>query len=81
MMEDLKKWITPESSPSMIVYAGTNGAGKSQLTSIFQHQNPNVKVIDADAIAKTMKHLPENQANFAAGQSCRFQYQFITMLD
>ncbi|MEN1990798.1 zeta toxin family protein [Paenibacillus hubeiensis] len=67
-MEDLKKWTTPESSPSMTVFAGTNGAGKSQLTSILQHQNPNVKVIDADAIAKTMKHLPQNQADFAAGR-------------
>ncbi|MEK4372296.1 zeta toxin family protein [Paenibacillus sp. FSL R5-0473] len=75
-MEDLRKWITLESSPSMTVFAGTNGAGKSQLTSILQHQNPNVKVIDADAIAKTMKHLPVNQANFAAGREAVKQVRY-----
>lgn len=66
--ELLKRWTTPESSPTMTVFAGTNGAGKSQLTNILQHQHPNVKVIDADAIAKTMTHLPQGQADFAAGR-------------
>ncbi|MFB8378195.1 zeta toxin family protein [Paenibacillus taichungensis] len=64
----LRKWTTPESSPSMIVFAGTNGAGKSQLTNILKHQHPDVKIIDADAIAKTMSHLPQRQADFAAGR-------------
>lgn len=70
MMEQdvLRKWTTPESSPSMTVFAGTNGAGKSQLTNILKHQNPNVKIIDADAIARTMSHLPQGQADFAAGR-------------
>lgn len=38
----------------MTVLAETNGAGKSRLAEILQHQNTDVEVIDADAIARRM---------------------------
>ncbi|MFB4321601.1 zeta toxin family protein [Priestia sp. BR_2] len=63
-----KKLLSPEDRPSMTVFAGTNGAGKSELTNILKHRNPDVVVIDADEIARGYRHLPQNKADFAAGR-------------
>ncbi|MFD1130619.1 zeta toxin family protein [Paenibacillus provencensis] len=62
-MERLQRLLTPESSPTMTVFAGTNGAGKSHLTRILDHKNKGIETIDADAIAKDM-----NISNIAAGR-------------
>lgn len=62
-MEHLQKLLTPENSPTMTVFAGTNGAGKSHLTQILDHKNKGIETIDADAIARDMKI-----SNIAAGR-------------
>lgn len=62
-MERLQRLLTPENSPTMTVFAGTNGAGKSHLTQILDHKNKGIETIDADAIARDMKI-----SNIAAGR-------------
>lgn len=62
-MERLQRLLTPESSPTMTVFAGTNGAGKSHLTQILDHKNKGIETIDGDAIARDMKI-----SNIAAGR-------------
>ncbi|PAD72842.1 zeta toxin family protein [Paenibacillus campinasensis] len=66
--DNLKRYQPLDDRPSMTVYAGTNGAGKSELTKILKHRNPDIVVIDADEIAKSYSHLPKNRADFAAGR-------------
>ena len=61
--ERLQRLLTPESSPTMTVFAGTNGAGKSHLTQILGHKNKGIETIDADAIARDLK-----VSNIAAGR-------------
>lgn len=64
----LKRLTTPNERPLMVVYAGPNGAGKSKLTKLLEPQLPSLKVIDADAIAKTFTDRPKAQADIAAGR-------------
>ncbi|MGG3471424.1 zeta toxin family protein [Neobacillus pocheonensis] len=78
-MEIEKRLITPPNEkPLMIVYAGTNGAGKSHFTEIVQHQNPNVEIFDADALAKKLNPLDPAKANMEAGrQTIKNVYEAI----
>jgi predicted ABC-type ATPase/predicted nucleic acid-binding Zn-ribbon protein len=63
-----QKHLTSENKPTMTVFAGTNGAGKSELTNILKHQNPEVEIIDADAIARKMNPKNPAKANIEAGR-------------
>lgn len=54
-MDRIQRLLTPENSPTMTVFAGTNGAGKSNLTEILDYKGKNSEVIDADAIAREME--------------------------
>jgi len=56
------------SPPLMTVIAGTNGAGKSTVTSILLQYLYLGEVIDADAIAKELNPGSPEQANFSAGR-------------
>ncbi|WP_145950043.1 zeta toxin family protein [Paenibacillus sp. Y412MC10] len=48
--------------------AGTNGAGKSELTNILKHQSPETEIIDADAIARQLNPKDPAKANIEAGR-------------
>ncbi len=54
------------SRPSMTVFAGTNGAGKSTITSVLLEHLYLGEVIDADAIAKEINPASPEKANWAA---------------
>jgi len=58
----------PTDSPHMIVFAGVNGAGKSNLTRILSDELQRYRIIDADAIARNID--PENpeKVNLRAGK-------------
>ncbi len=56
------------SRPLMTVLAGTNGAGKSTITSVFLQHLYLGEVIDADAIAKEINPASPEKANWAAGR-------------
>lgn len=66
--ETIERLSAPENKPSMTVFAGTNGAGKSHLTGILKHQHPDIEIIDADAIAKKLNPSDPAKANIAAGR-------------
>ena len=51
----------------MTVFAGTNGAGKSELTSILKHKSPQTEIIDGDAIARQLNPKDPAKANIEAG--------------
>lgn len=67
-MEKSENLNTLKNKPSMTVFAGTNGAGKSELTNILKHQKPGLEVIDADAIARELNPKNPEKANMEAGR-------------
>jgi predicted ABC-type ATPase len=52
----------------MTVFAGVNGAGKSQLTEILAHHNQDFLIIDADAIARRLNPSDPEKAALAVGR-------------
>lgn len=73
----LKRMTTPNERPLMVVYAGPNGARKSQLTKTLEHQLPSLKVIDADAIATTFTNRLKAQADIAEGRETVVRYAAV----
>lgn len=59
------------SRPQFILLAGPNGAGKTTLSRTFLRKLPNLKIIDPDAIAKSMtgSFSTVDQKQMAAGRA------------
>ncbi|MFM8771509.1 MAG: AAA family ATPase [Candidatus Kapaibacterium sp.] len=56
-------------SPYIIVVAGPNGVGKSTFASRYLQDFPDCAgIVDPDAIARELLHLPEVRRNIAAGR-------------
>lgn len=66
--ENQPRFRIPEREPIMTVYAGTNGAGKSELTLILQQRSPQSIVIDPDAIARRINPQRPEEASLQAGK-------------
>jgi len=67
-MDSRKKFRTLDNRPLMTVFAGTNGAGKSTITSVLLQHLYLGEVIDADAIAKEINPGSPGKANWTAGR-------------
>lgn len=56
-------------APYIIIIAGPNGVGKSTFANRYLQDYPDCAgIVDPDAIARQLMHLPEEQRNIAAGR-------------